>query len=287
MAEKEKEKDPKEEKEEKVQVFMDYYAAILIGITTILAALAGFYGALWGGNCMDSYNKAILTISESNTAYLEALHEYSMFANDKLKDDLLYVEWKKHLEAGDPDAEYLFSRLSEGLQADLLKYEKEGATEEEAVTEEETVTEEEGTTEEETVTEEEGTTEEETVTEEEGTTEEETVTEEEGTTEEGATEEGLTEEDKEDEARLQEIDAIFEESDIAYEQVEKMVNDAQKANKDGDEFGFVTVLFTIVLFFGGMSAVSSRLNLKYAYLGAATLMFIYSLIKMFSLPFPQ
>jgi len=215
---------------------------------------------------MDNYNKAIITISESNTAYLEGLHTYSMYETTQLKDDLLYVQWKNYLDAGDPDAEYLFSRLSEGLQKDMQVYMDEAKKEGENTTEE---TDGENTTEEAV---------------DENTTEE---TEGENTSEEAVDENTESAEEKEILEREQEIEAIFEESDKSYEEVEKLIADAQIANTNGDDFSFVTVLFTIVLFFGGMSAISQRPNLKVVYIVVATIMFIYSLVKFLGIPFPS
>ncbi|HRE41676.1 MAG TPA: hypothetical protein PLG90_10100 [Ignavibacteria bacterium] len=120
---------PKDEKATKLEVII----TVLLGVATVLGALAAYFAALWGGNQQSSYAQSISETNHANTVYLEALNELSQFEIDELSDDVVYSEWKENLEKGDIiDAEYFFSKLSESLQKDLqenpndlTEYEKE------------------------------------------------------------------------------------------------------------------------------------------------------------------
>ena len=169
---------------------------------------------------MTGFNKAIMTMSESSTSYLDALNDYTQFTLEDFKDDMIYMQWKKAEKTGDPDADYLFSKLSEALQKDLQADTDQGEL------------------------------------------------------------------DKAYEERIGNIMQTMESSDSNYGIAQMQMEEAQKANEYGDGFTFATVLFTIVLFFAGMCSLAKSWNLKLAYIGAAGLMFIYSIIKFVTIPFP-
>ena len=119
----------KKEKSTKLEIVI----TVLLGIATVLGATAAFFAALWGGEQNASYTKSISETSHANTIYLEALNEYSSFEMGDLKDDIIYSQWKENTRKGDKeDALYFFTKLSEGLQKDLVdnpadvsEYEKE------------------------------------------------------------------------------------------------------------------------------------------------------------------
>lgn len=121
----------KDEKATKVEVII----TVLLGIATILGAFAAYCSALWGGEMQSSYSKSVTETNHANTVYLEALSDMSAFEMDDLRDDIIYSEWKENLEKGDTeDAQYFFSKLSEGFQKDLAdnpsdvsEYEKQQA----------------------------------------------------------------------------------------------------------------------------------------------------------------
>lgn len=112
---------------------LELVITILLGLTTILGALAAYFAALWGGEMQSSYSQSITETNHANTVYLEALSDLSALEMDDLRDDIIYSEWKENTEKGDQeDATYFFSKLSEGLQKDLTdnpsdvsEYEKE------------------------------------------------------------------------------------------------------------------------------------------------------------------
>lgn len=105
-----------EEKATKIEIII----TVMLGIATILGAFAAYCSALWGGEMQSSYSKSVTETNHANTVYLEALSDMSAFEMDDLRDDIIYSEWKENLEKGDnEDAQYFFSKLSEGFQKDL------------------------------------------------------------------------------------------------------------------------------------------------------------------------
>lgn len=87
-------------------------------------------------------------------------------------------------------------------------------------------------------------------------------------------------------AEVEQLDTIMATSIEGIANAKKMQEEADVQNGHGDAFTFVTVLFTITLFFGGMAAVSKNLKIKMIYSAAAIASFIYSVISMFMIPFP-
>lgn len=105
-----------EEKATKIEIAI----TALLGLATILGAIAAYFAALWGGEMQSNYSKSITETNHANTVYLEALSDLSAFEMDDLRDDIMYTQWKENLAKGDTeDAAYFFSKLSEGFQKDL------------------------------------------------------------------------------------------------------------------------------------------------------------------------
>lgn len=65
-----------------------------------------------------------------------------------------------------------------------------------------------------------------------------------------------------------------------------LINQGDEANANGDDFTLATVLFTVVLFFAGMSAAARRYHLKLIYMLFCSVTFLGSTIFMLTLPFP-
>jgi len=124
--------DKEPEKATKLEVII----TILLGATTILGAFAAYCSALWGGEMQNSYTSSVTVTNHANTVYLEALNDLTAFEMNDMKDDIMYTQWKDNSEKGDvEDANYFFSKLSEGLQKDLSdnpkdvsEYDKEQAS---------------------------------------------------------------------------------------------------------------------------------------------------------------
>lgn len=122
---------PEMEKATKLEVII----TIFLGITTVLGAFAAYCSALWGGEMQTSYTQSVTVTNHANTIYLEALSDMNSFQVNDMKDDIIYSQWKDNTAKGDvEDATYFFSKLSEGLQKDLLdnpkdvsEYDKEQA----------------------------------------------------------------------------------------------------------------------------------------------------------------
>jgi len=82
------------------------------------------------------------------------------------------------------------------------------------------------------------------------------------------------------------FDANMDSSFVMMDSSKAMVGEGDKANEWGDTFTLATVFFTIVLFFGGMAAMTEKYKLKMVYVVFSLIMFAYSLYTMFSVPFP-
>lgn len=205
---------------EKSDVY-EIFTTIIIGLATVLGALCAYYSSLWSGDSQTKYIQAINGQSTSNTQYLEVLNDYTQFEMNEFKDDIIYAEWKKHLKAGDPDADYYFSKLSEGFQKDL----QEDA-------------------------------------------------------------ENISNYEKQQEEALEDIMARFHQSDSLSQQSKQNMEEGQKAGSYGDKFTFATVLFTVVLFFGGLASLKTKKHLKKVYLGLSLIVFILASITFLQAPFP-
>lgn len=208
------------EKNEKSDVY-EIFTTIIIGLATVLGALCAYYSSLWSGDSQTSYIQAINNQSVANTQYLEVLNDYTQFEMNEFKDDIIYAEWKKHLKSGDADADYYFSKLSEGFQKDL----QEDA-------------------------------------------------------------EDISNYEKQQEAALEDIMTRFLQSDSLSQQARTIMEKGQKAGGYGDKFTFATVLFTVVLFFGGLASLKTKKHLKKVYLILAMIVFVFASITFLQTPFP-
>lgn len=73
---------------------------------------------------------------------------------------------------------------------------------------------------------------------------------------------------------------------VIHKKGRKQFKKGENASSNGDKFTFVTVLFTVALFFGGMTAVAKKDNIKLLYFAMFGLVLVYSCIRMFMIPFP-
>ena len=110
-----------EEKENRREKLIENFTAVLLAITTTFGAWAAYYSTLWGGKANEQSVQSIMTLSNSNTSYLEALSDLSNTKLDEMKDDIFYLEWKQMITNKDPDSAYYFGRLNPALQEDILK----------------------------------------------------------------------------------------------------------------------------------------------------------------------
>lgn len=78
---------------------------------------------------------------------------------------------------------------------------------------------------------------------------------------------------------------LFGESFELQDSSKKAIDDARRANRTGDQFTLTTVLFTIVLFFGGIATVFRHVPVKLAMLVLSVALLGVTAVKLFSLPF--
>ena len=71
---------------------LDVVGAIVLGITTALAAFAAYQSALWGGNQATAYTQAISTLGDANREMLKGVQERSF-------DTTVWIENLKAHEA--------------------------------------------------------------------------------------------------------------------------------------------------------------------------------------------
>lgn len=219
------EESSKKNEDSKIEI-LDYSVAILLGIATILGTLSAYYSTLWGGNQAQSYVKGIMTMSESSTRYLEALHDYNTLEMTDFKDDFIQSQWHEaYNKRNEADMAYFEAKMSEEL-AKIYKASDDSA---------------------------------------------QIAAEQYG--------EAL-------DLKIADLGSRMDSAIILNATAKKVIIEGDKANEYGDKFTFVTVLFTVVLFFGGMAAITHRLKLKMIYVAISVLMFIYSTISMFVIPFP-
>lgn len=98
---------------------VDFFALVLLAIATLFSSLGAFFQNDFWGKMTQNYIESIHTFWKATTEYSDALSDIQWKSLDNLKDDLLYYEWQNQVWVDDTEAEYLFSRLSEGLQKDI------------------------------------------------------------------------------------------------------------------------------------------------------------------------
>lgn len=80
-------------------------------------------------------------------------------------------------------------------------------------------------------------------------------------------------------------EALYADAGVIWEEGNNLLIEGQGDNSKGDHFTLVTVFFAIVLFLGGMASLVKRRNIKITFAVVAVLMFVYSVIQMFAVPF--
>lgn len=78
--------------------------------------------------------------------------------------------------------------------------------------------------------------------------------------------------------------ALFAETFDLEDQSKRAIAGARRANETGDHFTLITVLFTIVLFFGGIATVFKHQPVKLAMLLMSVLLLCVTAVKLFMLP---
>lgn len=81
-----------DEKDSKRDNILDLTGAVVLGLTTALAAFAAYESSLWGGNQATAYTQATITLGEANKELLQASQERAFDSS----------VWLEHLKANQP-----------------------------------------------------------------------------------------------------------------------------------------------------------------------------------------
>jgi len=107
------------EEESKRDRFIEYFTAILLGLTTTLGALAAYYNSQWSGSSNENFIHSVINMNDANAGYLSVINKQTDNKLDEMKNDIYYVQWKNLSKAKDLDSVYFFSRLDTAFQSDL------------------------------------------------------------------------------------------------------------------------------------------------------------------------
>jgi hypothetical protein len=81
-------------------LWVEISATVLIGLATVLGAYSAYQSALWGGNCLASYNEGVATLSEANTEEMKGVQTYTF-------DMLTWMQFKIQTRAAEREADVL------------------------------------------------------------------------------------------------------------------------------------------------------------------------------------
>lgn len=81
-------------------------------------------------------------------------------------------------------------------------------------------------------------------------------------------------------------DSYFTDAKEMIAEADKLLEQGKKDNANGDAFGLVTVIYSVVLFLLGIVGTFKRLPNRYVILGVAIVGFLFATIFMFTIPMP-
>ena len=81
-------------------------------------------------------------------------------------------------------------------------------------------------------------------------------------------------------------DSYFTDANEMIAEADKLLEQGKKDNANGDAFGLVTVIYSVVLFLLGIVGTFKRLPNRYVILGVAIAGFLFATIFMFTIPMP-
>lgn len=82
------------------------------------------------------------------------------------------------------------------------------------------------------------------------------------------------------------VDSYFEDAMTVLAESEEILEQGKQDNKNGDSFGLVTVIYSVVLFLLGIVGTFKNLPNRYIVLAVALVGFLAATIYMFTLPLP-
>ncbi len=92
--------------------------------------------------------------------------------------------------------------------------------------------------------------------------------------------------EKEQQEQLDSINAQFLLANRQHDTADSLMARGNTANKHGDDFTLCTVLFTVVLFFLGLASLKTKPVIQYTYVILACVIFLLSVIRLVTIPFP-
>jgi hypothetical protein len=81
-------------------LWVELAATVLIGLATVLGAYAAYQSALWGGNCLSSYNEGVATLNDANTEEMKGVQTYTF-------DMLTWMQFKIQSRAAEREADVM------------------------------------------------------------------------------------------------------------------------------------------------------------------------------------
>ena len=81
-------------------------------------------------------------------------------------------------------------------------------------------------------------------------------------------------------------DSYFTDAKEMIAEADKLLEQGKKDNANGDAFGLVTVIYSVVLFLLGIVGTFKQLPNRYVILGVAIAGFLFATIFMFTIPMP-
>jgi hypothetical protein len=96
----------------------------------------------------------------------------------------------------------------------------------------------------------------------------------------------VSEYEREQQEQLDSINAQFKLADEQHDAADSLMNLGNIANKRGDDFTLCTVLFTVVLFFLGLASLKTKPGIQKIYVIIACVIFVLSVIRLVTIPFP-
>lgn len=82
------------------------------------------------------------------------------------------------------------------------------------------------------------------------------------------------------------VESYFEDASLVLDEAETILQAGQEDNKNGDAFGLVTVIYSMVLFLLGITGPFKSIKNKYVMVSIATLGIVITTIYMATLPLP-
>ncbi len=82
------------------------------------------------------------------------------------------------------------------------------------------------------------------------------------------------------------VDSYFEDAWAVLDESEALLEQGKQDNSNGDKFGLVTVIYSVVLFMLGIVGTFKKLPNRYIITGVAIAGFLFATIYMFTIPMP-